>query len=65
MKYGKAIEAMKNDGVVFRKSAPDAMIFLAYAGTPQVHFVKSTPDGHGPYLPSVADQLAEDWKEAF
>lgn len=61
MNYGQAIEAMKRGGVVIRLSRPEAGYALVAAGTPLQFFQESTAQGFRPYIPSIEDQLAEDW----
>lgn len=64
MNYGQAIEAMKRGAAAWRNASRDAVVFLEHPGTPMQYFRKNTPDGMFPYVPTTADQLADDWQVA-
>lgn len=62
MNYGAAIEAMKRGDLVKRDAQPDCFIHLAAADGPLAYFEATESDGErAPFVPTTADQLAEDW----
>jgi hypothetical protein len=63
MNYGRAIEAMKA-GKPARRGA-GGYVHLAHRGTP-LQYLEAVVAGEGrkPYIPSIDDQLAEDWQVA-
>lgn len=62
MNYGQAIEAIKRGECARRESIANTLVFLEEPGTPQEYLRKAEPSGLSPFVPSHADQLAEDWK---
>lgn len=63
MNYGQALEAMKIGGAVRR--VVGSIVRLAERGT-QLAYIEIIEAGVGrePFVPTVADQLAEDWQIA-
>ncbi|RVO41384.1 DUF2829 domain-containing protein [Sinorhizobium meliloti] len=60
MNYGQAIEAMKRGDVVRRTMG--GYVHLAHRGTPLQYFeIVEAGGSRKPYLPSIEDQLAENW----
>lgn len=63
MNYGQAIEAMKRGGAARR--VVGSLVRIVERGTP-LEYIEIVEAGVGrrPYVPSVADQPAEDWQIA-
>lgn len=64
MNYGQALEAMKKGGVARRVAG--SVVRLVERGTPLAYIeIVEAGVGRKPYVPSVADQIAEDWQIAM
>lgn len=63
MNYGQAIEAMKRGGAARRTVG--SLVRIVERGTPLEYLeIVEAGVGRKPYVPTVADQLAEDWQIA-
>lgn len=64
MNYGQALEAMKKGGAARR--VVGSIVRLVERGTPLAYIeIIEAGVGGKPFVPSVADQLAEDWQIAM
>lgn len=64
MNYGQALEAIKRGGAARR--AAGSVVRLVERGTPMAYIeIIEAGVGRRPFVPSVADQLAEDWQIAM
>ncbi|QIX21397.1 DUF2829 domain-containing protein [Agrobacterium pusense] len=59
MNYGQAIEAMKKGGAARRVRG--TCVQIVHRGSPLQYFEITSASGRQPYVPTVEDQLAEDW----